>query len=222
MAIDELSALMATEKQKRYPSAHCNLCPLADRPLVPSLLIENASILVIGEAPGNNEVTQERPFVGESGYILEQSLSQVTDYDRVALSNTVLCSSMNNDKPGYKAMLACRDRLLEEIQQANPKVIVAAGGAAMSSLEKNDKLKITRERGKERAYRIGTDEYTLIPTFHPAYMGRNPGAFTDFAKDLTKAVRISNGGSRRGRGTRAARGQDQHVRMGDAAMVGMD
>jgi uracil-DNA glycosylase family 4 len=191
--LDELAGIMAADKMRRYPSAHCSICPLADRPLVPSLLIEDAQVMVIGEGPGNNEVTQERPFVGESGYILEQSLSQVTDYDRVALSNTVLCSSMNNDKPGYKAMLACRDRLLEEIQQCNPKVVVAAGGAALSSLEKSDKLKITRERGRERTYRIGTDEYTLVPTFHPAYMGRNPGAFTDFARDLSKAVRISNG-----------------------------
>lgn len=149
--------------------------------------------MVIGEGPGNNEVTQERPFVGESGYVLENSLGQVMDYDNVALSNTVLCHPENNDKPGYKAMLACRDRLLEEIQQCNPKVVVAAGGAALSSLEKSDKLKITRERGRERTYRIGTDEYTLVPTFHPAYMGRNPGAFTDFARDLSKAVRISNG-----------------------------
>jgi DNA polymerase-1 len=191
--LDELAGIMAAEKMKRYPSAHCSICPLADRPLVPSLLIEDAQIMVIGEGPGNNEVTQERPFVGESGYVLEQSLSQVMDYDRVALSNTVLCHPQNNDKPGFKAMLACRDRLLEEIQACNPRVVVAAGGAAMSSLDKNDKLKITRERGKERTYRIGEDEYTLVPTFHPAYMGRNPGAFTDFARDLTKAVRISNG-----------------------------
>lgn len=180
------------QKKRRYPKAHCEVCPLAERPLVPSVNLKESTLLAIGEAPGQQEAIQERPFVGESGAVLRGALEQVMDWDRVGLTNSVLChpepQGTKQTKPSWKAVLACRDRLYEDIRVAAPQVILATGGVAMSTLTDNPHVKITKERGVPFDIDVGGLTIPVVPTTHPAFLFHSPGGWNDFARDCEKAV----------------------------------
>ena len=131
----------------------------------------NANIMIIGEAPGKKEDELGRPYVGRSGELLNRTLESVNiNRNDVFITNVVKCRPPNNRTPLpleiaiYKKLL-----LLPEIEIINPKIIIATGSVAMRALLDIEKG-ITKARGI--AYHI--EGRYIVPTYHPAYILRNP------------------------------------------------
>lgn len=138
-------------------------------------------ILVVGEAPGREEDKRGRPFVGESGQLLRDTLDNCqVDLDRDCITtNSLICRPQNNKLPANPTELinACRPNLLKVLKTVSPTVIVLLGNVACRSLIpvlwKNDDCRISTWEG----WAIPCQELNawIYPTFHPAHILRNPG-----------------------------------------------
>lgn len=170
---------------RKHPLAFCESCPLQDRPWVSSEIPEgHINVAFVGEAPAQEEVVQGQAFVGTSGRILWSALSQI-DIHRgkgVAVLNACMCRGLDN-KVTVDAVQACRPRLLDELKQAKPDLVVALGGTALASLTNDMKVKITKQRGNLGGLR-NIDGLRVWATIHPASLLYQSGAFPDFARDL--------------------------------------
>ncbi|MGX8701821.1 uracil-DNA glycosylase [Caproiciproducens sp.] len=144
---------------------------------------EKASVLLIGEGPGQNEDLQGEPFVGRSGQLLDKMLDAV-DLDRhknIYIANIVKCRPPQNRDPLPEEQELCIGWLRNQVALIRPKIIVCLGRIAAMKIIKPD-IKITREHGVffER------NGVLMMATLHPAALLRNPGskpdAFDDFIK----------------------------------------
>jgi DNA polymerase len=130
-----------------------------------------ARLMIIGEAPGENEDLQGLPFVGKSGQLLDKILESVgfnpaTD---TYICNAIKCRPPENRIPTAEEMEACHPYLLEQIRMVDPKIILLSGSTAVRALLK-DKRGITKIRGEW----ILWENRWVMPIFHPAYLLRNP------------------------------------------------
>ena len=130
-----------------------------------------APIMIVGEAPGQNEDETGLPFVGKSGQLLEKILASVkldTEKD-VYISNINKCRPPNNRIPTTQEIAACKPYLLEQIRLVDPKIILFTGATALKGLT-GDKRTITKIRGTWLEW----EGRFCMPIFHPAYLLRNP------------------------------------------------
>ncbi len=145
----------------------------------------NAEIMLIGEAPGREEDLQGIPFVGKAGKELDNMLQAAgIKTDEVFITNVVKCRPPGNRNPESYEMMKCNPYLLKQIETVRPKVIVLLGNIALS-LVTGEPSGITKMRGKILEYM----SYPAVPTFHPAYVIRNPGSEKIVIEDFKKAVR---------------------------------
>ncbi|MGD1713860.1 uracil-DNA glycosylase [Dapis sp. BLCC M172] len=129
-----------------------------------------AEIMIIGEAPGQNEDEQGLPFVGRSGQLLDKILQSVElSSDDVYISNAARCRPPENRTPTPKEIEACKPYLLEQIRLVNPKIILLTGATAVKALT-GDKRGITKIRGQWMEW----EGRLCMPIFHPSYLLRNP------------------------------------------------
>ncbi len=142
-------------------------------------------ILFIGEAPGAEEDKQGIPFVGRSGQLLTKMIEAMGyTRDTVFIANINKCRPPDNRAPTPAEMDVCLPFLKRQIAVLQPKVIVAMGATAVNGLIDLPKsMGITKVRGQWQTFE-GID---LMPTFHPAYMLRNPNMKRPVWEDL-KAV----------------------------------
>ncbi|MDM9380058.1 uracil-DNA glycosylase [Chlorogloeopsis sp. ULAP01] len=130
-----------------------------------------AQIMVIGEAPGQNEDETGLPFVGRAGQLLEKILASVkldTEKD-VYICNINKCRPPNNRVPTNEEIEACKPYLLEQIRLVAPKIILLTGATAVKGLL-GDKRGITKIRGTWMEW----EGHLCMPIFHPSYLLRNP------------------------------------------------
>lgn len=130
-----------------------------------------APIMVVGEAPGQNEDETGLPFVGKAGQLLEKILASVkldTEKD-VYISNVNKCRPPENRVPTTEEMDACKPYLMEQIRLVDPKIILLTGATAVKGVI-GDKRGITQIRGKWMEW----DGRLCMPIFHPSYLLRNP------------------------------------------------
>ena len=130
-----------------------------------------AEFVVIGEGPGADEDAQGLPFVGRAGQLLTKMLAAI-DFRRedVYITNAVLCRPPGNRNPEADELAACAPFLADRLGVIQPQVILTLGSVATQSLLRT-KEAIGRLRGRVQSY----GEAVLIPTFHPAFLLRNPG-----------------------------------------------
>ncbi len=130
-----------------------------------------ASLLFIGEGPGAEEDEQGRPFVGAAGQLLTDIIVKGMGLRRedVYICNIVKCRPPENRNPEPDEIEACEPFLLKQVLAIKPKVIVGLGNVACKTLLKTTEG-ITMLRGKWKTYH----GIPLMPTFHPAYLLRNP------------------------------------------------
>jgi uracil-DNA glycosylase family 4 len=146
-----------------------------------------ARLMVIGEGPGEEEDRQGKPFVGRAGQLLTRMLASVGfDRDRDCyIANVVKCRPERNRNPEPDEVAACNPFLMAQIDAIQPMVILALGNFAAQTLL-GIKEGISKLRGKAYEYRSST----LVPTFHPAFLLRNPGQeFKRMAWDDLKLAR---------------------------------
>ena len=130
-----------------------------------------APIMIVGEAPGQNEDEQGKPFVGKSGQLLDKILASVqldTEQD-VYIANINKCRPPANRVPTPDEIAACKPYLLEQIRMVDPKIILLTGATAVKGLT-GDKRGITKIRGTW----IEWEGRPCMPILHPAYLLRNP------------------------------------------------
>ena len=130
-----------------------------------------AELVVIGEGPGADEDAQGLPFVGRAGQLLTKMLSAVNlSRDEVFITNAVLCRPPGNRNPEPDELAACAPFLADKLAVIQPKVVLALGSVATQALLRT-KEAIGKLRGRVHPF----GNAVLIPTFHPAFLLRNPG-----------------------------------------------
>ena len=132
-----------------------------------------AEFVVIGEGPGADEDAQGLPFVGRAGQLLTKMLEAPGvgfSREEVFITNTVKCRPPANRTPEGEELAACAPVLAAQLGVLQPKVILALGSVATQSLL-GTREPIGRLRGRVHPY----GSAVLVPTFHPAFLLRNPG-----------------------------------------------
>ncbi len=142
-----------------------------------------ADILFIGEAPGATEDSSGKPFTGRSGELLTKMIENVLNISRsdVYITNIVKCRPPNNQVPTASQAHTCQPYLLKQIELIKPKLIVTLGATAYHFLT-GDETEISKVRGTVHQQ----NDYTLIPTYHPSFLLRNPSAKKEVFEDLKK------------------------------------
>jgi uracil-DNA glycosylase len=140
-----------------------------------------ARIMFVGEGPGADEDMQGLPFVGKAGQLLDRMVAAMgLKQDEIYIGNVVKCRPPQNRKPEPDEMSTCVPFLAEQIALIEPEVIIALGGTAAEGLL-GGRIAITRARGQWRLYRA---TIPVMPTYHPAYLLRNPPAKREVWDDL--------------------------------------
>lgn len=157
---------------------------------------EVASIILIGEAPGENEDLQGIPFVGRAGkllneFLLKANLSRENDF---YIINTVKCRPPKNRVPTDAEKELCREVMLSQIEIVNPKIILLCGATALKSFI-TAKLPISKIRGEIFEIEVRGKKYQAMPIFHPSYLLRNHSLEPNsprglMLKDLKKAKEL--------------------------------
>ncbi len=162
----------------------CKLCSQGRSQVVFGVGNPKARLMFVGEAPGEEEDKRGEPFVGRAGQLLTKIIEAIgLSREQVYITNVIKCRPPSNRNPEPDEVAACEPFLFRQIDAIQPTVIVALGKFATQCLLKTTDP-ITRLRGQRFNYR-GT---TLIPTFHPAYLLRNPSAKREVWDDM-KLVR---------------------------------
>jgi uracil-DNA glycosylase family 4 len=145
----------------------------------------SAALVFIGEGPGQEEDLQGRPFVGAAGQLLTDIIVKGMKLTRgdVYICNIVKCRPPGNRNPEPDEIEACEPFLISQLEAIKPKVIVALGNVAVKTLLKT-KEGITTLRGKWKTYQ----GIPLMPTFHPAYLLRNPSDKKLVWEDIKKVI----------------------------------
>ncbi len=167
----------------------CKLHALGRKQVVFGVGNSDADLMFVGEAPGADEDLQGEPFVGRAGQLLTKIIEAIgLRRDQVYIANIIKCRPPGNRNPEPDEVEQCEPFLFQQVAAIKPKVIVALGKfAAQSLLRTTDP--ITRLRGRSFNYRGAT----LIPTFHPAYLLRNPSAKREVWDDMKRVRAILQG-----------------------------
>ena len=164
----------------------CKLCSFGRRQVVFGVGNPRARLMFVGEAPGEDEDRQGEPFVGRAGQLLTRIIEAINlTRDQVYIANVIKCRPPGNRNPEPDEVAACEPFLFQQIDIVKPRVIVALGKFAAQCLLRTTEP-ITRLRGREFQYRGAT----LIPTFHPAYLLRNPSSKREVWEDMKKVRAI--------------------------------
>jgi uracil-DNA glycosylase family 4 len=130
----------------------------------------HAELMFVGEGPGADEDRQGEPFVGKAGQLLTKMIGAMGfRREDVYIANVVKCRPPGNRDPEPDEIAACEPFLKQQIAAVAPKVVVALGRFAVQTLLR-DATPISKQRGRWREY----EGVKLMPTFHPAYLLRNP------------------------------------------------
>jgi uracil-DNA glycosylase len=145
-----------------------------------------AGLMLVGEAPGAEEDRQGLPFVGRSGQLLDRMLAAIgIDRTRCYIANTLAWRPPGNRKPTDAETAMCIPFIQRQIALADPQVLVFLGGTAAATLLGRTEG-ITRLRGRWLTYPLGGREVPVMPTFHPAYLLRQPAAKRQAWLDLLR------------------------------------
>ena len=144
-----------------------------------------AKVMFVGEGPGRDEDLQGEPFVGRAGQLLTDIITKGMKLRRedVYIANVVKCRPPENRNPEPDEVASCEPFLKKQIELIQPQIIVALGKFAVQTLLQS-KTPITRLRGTWQEYH----GIKLMPTFHPAYLLRNPGDKKLVWEDIQKVL----------------------------------
>ncbi len=152
----------------------------------------HSPVVFVGEAPGEEEDQQKRPFVGRAGRYLNQKLEEVgLRREEIYITNVVKSRPPGNRKPTAKEMQTCLPYLRKEIEIINPRLIVCLGATALEGIL-GKSMPITKHRGAFFDYPYDR-RIRVFLTYHPAYILRNPGAEKEFVEDLKRIKQFLSG-----------------------------
>ncbi len=152
----------------------CHNCPLGDSCThkVPGKGNHQASLMIIGEAPGAQEDRQGIPFVGRAGQLLDQMLKAIDlKTEEVYITNILKCRPPNNRDPLPTEVAACQPFLQAQIRLLQPRVILSVGRISAQNLLG---VKTTLGQLRQQQHQLPGSDIPLVVTYHPAYLLRNP------------------------------------------------
>jgi uracil-DNA glycosylase family 4 len=168
----------------------CLRCPLhkSRTKIVHSEGNAKARLMFVGEAPGADEDASGRPFVGRAGQLLNKIIEAIgMKREDVFIGNVNRCRPPQNRTPTHEEAATCKPFLLREIALLRPDVIVVLGNTAMKNLL-DTKEGITKLRGNFMDYK----GIKVMPTFHPAYLLRDPSKKRETWEDMKKVREYLN------------------------------
>lgn len=175
-----------TLPQLRADLGECTRCGLSGtrKSIVFGVGAEDAPLMFVGEAPGEQEDRRGEPFVGRAGELLDKMIEAMGwTRQHVYITNVLMCRPPNNRTPQTDEIASCLPFLKAKIESIAPRVIVALGRPAANTLLGND-APISALRGQFHD-RFGTK---VMPTFHPAYLLREPDRKRDTWADLKLVI----------------------------------
>lgn len=150
-----------------------------------------APLILVGEAPGAEEDRQGLPFVGRAGQLLTKMLAYIgLNREDVYIANVLKCRPPNNRDPLPAEVACCEPYLLAQLEVVKPRLICALGRHAAQTLLKTDRG-INLLRGRFHDYH----GIKILPTYHPAYLLRNPADKDKVKEDLRKVKAFLDGQS---------------------------
>lgn len=171
----DLSGLTLADLRDRIaPCRACGLCESRTH-AVAGEGAESPDVLIVGEAPGEQEDSEGRPFVGRSGQLLGNMLQAIglDRSSRVFITNVIKCRPPANRNPRQEEIAACLPYLHQQIAVLQPKVILAMGRfAAHALLNTSEPLQALRQQTQALSGLPGTPP--VVVTYHPAYLLRRP------------------------------------------------
>jgi DNA polymerase len=172
-------------RRLREDLGECTRCKLhlqGRRQIVWGVGNPEADLMFVGEGPGADEDIQGIPFVGRAGQLLTKIIESIgLTRDQVYIANVVKCRPPQNRNPEPDEIATCEPFLFGQIDAVAPKVIVALGTFAARTLLKTEEA-ISRMRGRTYDFRGAK----LVPTFHPAFLLRNPGSKREVWEDMKR------------------------------------
>ena len=133
-----------------------------------------AKVMIVGEGPGSNEDKEGIPFVGRAGALLDKMLASINlDRKNVYITNVVNYRPPENRRPTDEEIKRYLPYLQKHIEIINPKILVLLGSTAMTALVGNEKV-ISKMRGKWIEKKFGRCKVSIMTTFHPAFLMRQP------------------------------------------------
>jgi uracil-DNA glycosylase len=177
---------LAATREEIGDCTRCKLHTLGRRQIVFGVGNPEADLMFVGEAPGADEDVQGVPFVGRAGQLLTKIIEAIgLKREDVYIANVIKCRPPQNRNPEPDEVETCEPFLFRQIDAIKPTVIVALGTfAARTLLRTLDP--ISRLRGRVYEYRGAK----LIPTFHPAYLLRNPSSKREVWEDMKLARQL--------------------------------
>lgn len=180
----------------KYPLCKCDECPYSKHRIVPpSIPSSPADVIILGESPGDKEMVLGKPFVGQSGELL----NEVIPRDMIAhKTNVLLCKPPTNDKNKSDMAIAascCKPRLDAEILKAidgRTTRIIALGDLAMHYFDPDPKAKITQKQGNSISLKYHDIPVTVWYEYHPAYILRNMNLKDMWLAKMSVALGLSN------------------------------
>ena len=167
---------------------NCDDCILKGQVQVFGFGPKEAELVLVGEAPGVEEVREGKPFVGRAGKVLDRALKRAgIKKDSCYITNAVICHPLKNVTPTPKEILNCRDRLVKSILLRNPKLIVVLGNIPYYSIFPKGRVGGVKSR---RGLFFDSEEFSckVLQTLHPAAVLRDPTLYGFIVEDLKKAV----------------------------------
>jgi DNA polymerase len=176
--LDDLRELIGDCKRCRLNEGRTNLVFGVGNP--------NADLVFVGEGPGRDEDRKGEPFVGRAGQLLNRII-EAMGYNRsdVYIANIVKCRPPQNRNPAPDEAETCIPFLIGQIEIIQPKVIVCLGSVAVQFLLQTDQ-KISRLRGNLHEW----NGIPVMPTYHPAFLLRNPNMKKPVWEDMQKVMEM--------------------------------
>lgn len=175
-----------TLEEIRLDLGDCRRCPLCSgrSNIVFGVGNPQAQLVFVGEAPGREEDERGEPFVGEAGRLLDRIiLAMGLRREEVYICNILKCRPPGNRDPEAEEIAACEPFLRRQLAAIRPALIVSLGRISAQTLLR-DATPISRLRGTWRSY----EGIPLLPTFHPAYLLRNPGEKREVWEDMKQVM----------------------------------
>lgn len=177
--------LLAPIREQALVCTKCKLCQGRTKVVFGEGSL-NARLVFVGEGPGRDEDQQGRPFVGAAGKLLTKIIEAMKmRREDVYICNIVKCRPPNNRPPEPDEMAACREYLDAQLTTIAPKIICALGKTAVTALLETE-ASMSSLRGRVFDWKGSS----LVVTYHPAYLLRNPPAKKLVWEDMRKVMRL--------------------------------
>ena len=169
-------------KERVKDCKKCGLCETRHNTVFGEGPEINCKVVIVGEAPGEDEDMSGKPFVGKAGQLLTGILENGGGIKRnsVYIANVIKCRPPDNREPNTNEMMSCNEYLEAQLLLLHPQIIVTMGNISTQWLLKSTQG-ITKLRGQWLAWR----GIKLLPMFHPSYLLRNASKAPGSPKDLT-------------------------------------